>query len=594
MAPSKTHPSNVQTNTPKTDINHLVTSIYEFTEDPTRIIDLYEQLQLNLVNNNQAPSDSLAKVVLSHVQRALRLGAARTELQRERMQLTELINTISPPIFMIDTQCKILSKNQAAQKYIKSSHYFKSINNYLVCKDEGLLQKILQSVEKQQYSWQHYSEGDTENSIYTIYAYKTDNRNDIYSIVILNKNIRINQAIRFLAMRYSLTDREAEILTELIMEPSLQRIAINFNIQLTTLRQHIKHIHSKTHTHHHGALIALVLKNLVIEQCASSKESNLLAQIQDLSVTHILKLESGKNISYTEIGDLKGIPVFHFHSLNSSRLELLQFSSELKKMGVRLITMDRSGYGYSTLIKRNDYREYVSDVKNLLDALGLQSVYGLSASGGCAYMLTASVMLKKRFRALSCMAAVPPKSFILESNDKSVITGLINQFFTAMPSLFKLCLELIYMGQTVESVLTALTRSKNHNVFHLSPKDVDFINSEEQLPYHTAFMVESMRQGTHSFVMESIMVNKEWPFELNKVTLPVHFWHGTHDKLVSPNMIERFSDALPNATTHIIKDETHLITYRMMPEVLRRMLKVDCGIPLSKTNNLGKKMGSPA
>jgi fermentation-respiration switch protein FrsA (DUF1100 family) len=132
-------------------------------------------------------------------------------------------------------------------------------------------------------------------------------------------------------------------------------------------------------------------------------------------------------------------------------------------------------------------------------------------------------------------------------------------------------MELVFRGQTAESVLTTMIRSKHQNIFHLSPDDIDFINQPQMLPYQIAMLVESLRQGSDAFVRESILVNKPWPISLDDVRVPVHFWHGSDDKLVASDMILAFSQALPYAKFSPLEGETHLVTYRQLPLVLEQI-----------------------
>ena len=60
--------------------------------------------------------------------------------------------------------------------------------------------------------------------------------------------------------------------------------------------------------------------------------------------------ESGRRVAYAQLGRLDGTPLFFFHGVPGSRLDFDQpvFRAALDEAGVRLIGIDRPGFGRST------------------------------------------------------------------------------------------------------------------------------------------------------------------------------------------------------------------------------------------------------
>ena len=59
-------------------------------------------------------------------------------------------------------------------------------------------------------------------------------------------------------------------------------------------------------------------------------------------------LSSGHRIGFAEFGDPEGIVVFYCHGFPSSRLEGRLYDAAAVSSSVRLIVVDRPGYGFST------------------------------------------------------------------------------------------------------------------------------------------------------------------------------------------------------------------------------------------------------
>jgi pimeloyl-ACP methyl ester carboxylesterase len=60
-----------------------------------------------------------------------------------------------------------------------------------------------------------------------------------------------------------------------------------------------------------------------------------------------LELADGRALGYAEYGDPKGEPLFHFHGHPGSRLEAQLAHADAEREGVRIIAIDRPGYGLS-------------------------------------------------------------------------------------------------------------------------------------------------------------------------------------------------------------------------------------------------------
>jgi len=60
-----------------------------------------------------------------------------------------------------------------------------------------------------------------------------------------------------------------------------------------------------------------------------------------------VRLGDGRRLAYAEYGDPHGTPSLYFHGTPGSRLEAGMLDDAARREGVRLIGIDRPGYGYS-------------------------------------------------------------------------------------------------------------------------------------------------------------------------------------------------------------------------------------------------------
>src|SRR5437016_366230 len=91
--------------------------------------------------------------------------------------------------------------------------------------------------------------------------------------------------------------------------------------------------------------------------------------VNDISATSIM-LRDGRRLAYGEYGESSGVAVFYFHGTPGSRIEGTIADQAAKRLGVRLIAIDRPGIGFSAFKPRRRLRDWPADVAELADALG--------------------------------------------------------------------------------------------------------------------------------------------------------------------------------------------------------------------------------
>jgi len=110
-------------------------------------------------------------------------------------------------------------------------------------------------------------------------------------------------------------------------------------------------------------------------------------------VTHQICLPDGRLLAYAQHGDLNGKPVFFFHGTPSSRFLRHPDDVLTSSLGIRLITIDRPGFGLSDSYPNRKLLDWPDDVAAVADVLGIErfAISGLSGGGpyaaACAYKI---------------------------------------------------------------------------------------------------------------------------------------------------------------------------------------------------------------
>ena len=114
----------------------------------------------------------------------------------------------------------------------------------------------------------------------------------------------------------------------------------------------------------------------------------------DDTTASTIRLQDGRRLGYADLGDAGGTPVFYFHGFPSSRLEACMVEEHARRLGVRLLAVDRPGYGLSDDLPGRTIPDWPDDVVALADALGLERFAVVGSSGGGPYAIACAARIR--------------------------------------------------------------------------------------------------------------------------------------------------------------------------------------------------------
>ena len=128
-----------------------------------------------------------------------------------------------------------------------------------------------------------------------------------------------------------------------------------------------------------------------------------------------LILKDGRTLGFAEYGDPKGEPMLEFHGCPSSRLEARNYDEAGKKLGARVIGIDRPGFGISTYVKGYRTVDWPADVIEFADALGLNRFVVAGISSGSPYALACARFIPERLKGCAVVSGVPRSRLMARS-----------------------------------------------------------------------------------------------------------------------------------------------------------------------------------
>lgn len=118
--------------------------------------------------------------------------------------------------------------------------------------------------------------------------------------------------------------------------------------------------------------------------------------------SQVLQLADSRTLGFASYGDPAGAALVYCHGGGSSRLEPAYADAHARRNGIRIIAVDRPGYGLSSPVRDLSFQSFGQDILALANALGLAefAIAGMSAGAPYALHLAVSAPTRIRFVAL--------------------------------------------------------------------------------------------------------------------------------------------------------------------------------------------------
>eukprot|EP00514_Thraustochytrium_sp_LLF1b_P012556 CAMPEP_0184544204 /NCGR_PEP_ID=MMETSP0199_2-20130426/3465_1 /TAXON_ID=1112570 /ORGANISM="Thraustochytrium sp., Strain LLF1b" /LENGTH=278 /DNA_ID=CAMNT_0026938349 /DNA_START=98 /DNA_END=930 /DNA_ORIENTATION=- len=273
-----------------------------------------------------------------------------------------------------------------------------------------------------------------------------------------------------------------------------------------------------------------------------------------------VRLPNGRQVSFREYGDPNGLPVLFAHgNMNSAALEpcwgkTQQVTADCK---VRVIAVDRSGYGESDAVVDRSYLGWAKDMDLLTDLLEVKRFVAAGYSSGgpnvLACGLKASIIGQSLFDkviGVVLFSSDAPYKLL----DKSVFQGVYHVDVDVMTEDLA---KLVAHGQ--KTLLgNGYSQIPNPEKRAMAQADLDRATMQESLI------------GSWQDVMQEC---HDWGFDLSDVVTPVHMWHGDADDsvpMVAAHFIWDKLPKTPGSELIIVPGENHSMFRRVWAQALSK------------------------
>jgi pimeloyl-ACP methyl ester carboxylesterase len=271
-------------------------------------------------------------------------------------------------------------------------------------------------------------------------------------------------------------------------------------------------------------------------------------------------LPDGRTIAHAEWGDPRGSPAVYIHGWPGSPREAALCGDAARRQRVRLISLDRPGYGRSTFADRRTIGAWAQDVAAVANALGIDRFAVAGLSGGGPYALACARYLSDRIDATLLISAEPPQVTKRAPWHRRAFAWWTHRTRFFVRAYFALVAVGVRRAPRVTMALTARSLT-------FSKRDRELWKSRRLREGFAANLREAFRQGTRALDEDLRLYTRPWDFALEEIDASVRAWHGEADRIVPVRHVREELPALPNVDITYYPNEGHFMVLEHLDEI---------------------------
>lgn len=292
-----------------------------------------------------------------------------------------------------------------------------------------------------------------------------------------------------------------------------------------------------------------------------------MVKLAQVATARQAQLKDGRRLGFAEYGDPSGKPVFLFHDLWGNRTLRHPDDSILSRLGIRLIGIDRPGFGLSTRKPGRSLMDVVDDIMLLSKALKIDHFAVLGYSAGGPYALAAAYRFPAIVTRCAVVCSLPPMD---HAQGFQAVHGYYSRLFqlaSGMESFFRLLMRGFFWldsqreaAQHIREFAAAMPKADQQVLRELG------VYSRRRDMWD-----EIRRGGSDAFADEMVTLVKSWGFRLQSIRIPVDIWWGELDAFSAPLVGKRMQTFIPNASLRLEPQAGHLILFSHWQAILEAL-----------------------
>lgn len=305
-----------------------------------------------------------------------------------------------------------------------------------------------------------------------------------------------------------------------------------------------------------------VLRQLEIGMRQAPQRTHGVGASPSLTRSRIVTLRDGRVMGYRLYGSQNGVPVIALHGTPGSRYKFASAHVAGLKHGLKIVSVDRWGYGLTSPRPGGTLRDFASDIANLADELAIGRYHVVGISGGGPFAAAVAASYAERVTTLALISPVGPIAGLKPLPALSTFHRLCFRTLPNVPGALSLGFLAFRLALRVSPPLAlrlANTRSGVDRQTVADPAVRDRLAKTFR---------EGMEPGVGGALADMALFARPWGIDLSRADMPSRMWIGLADRNVPIEAARLLARSLPRCELTEIPGAGHLWASHNVGEVM--------------------------
>jgi pimeloyl-ACP methyl ester carboxylesterase len=272
-------------------------------------------------------------------------------------------------------------------------------------------------------------------------------------------------------------------------------------------------------------------------------------------------LADRRAVAFVDYGSAAATAVLWCHGAPGSRLEPAHLRSQANAAGLRIVGIDRPGYGLSTVQPGRTIRGWVPDAVAVADHLGIGQFVTVGTSTGGAYALALAALAPERVMGVVACCAMTD-----------------TRWPDGRATMSRAHAHAVWEAPDRASALAAAEDAHGEGgskmrgpgmAAGLAPSDLALFGDPEWMNDAGAAFSAMFAQGLEGYTDDRLADGPGWvTFDVSAIRCPVTVLHGRSDRIVDVIHAHHTAELVPDAELVIFDDLGHFsITRKVVPAI---------------------------
>ncbi|WP_019884104.1 alpha/beta fold hydrolase [Streptomyces purpureus] len=282
-------------------------------------------------------------------------------------------------------------------------------------------------------------------------------------------------------------------------------------------------------------------------------------------MAELIRTQDGRELAVEHRGDPGGRPVFLLHGTPGSRLGPAPRTAVLYRLGVRLITYDRAGYGDSDRLPGRRVAHAAADVATIADALGIDEFAVVGRSGGAPHALACAALLPDRTVKAAGLVGLAPRDAQGLDWFEGMTESNVREYLNAAAGRRQLTGSLEFRTLTIRADPAASIADMRSA---LPESDRVIVADSGIRAMLVRNFAEGLRSSADGWVDDVMSFSTDWEFRPEDIRTPVLLWHGEKDVFAPVQHTRWLAERIPRAEMVVERGAAHFGALRVLTRVL--------------------------